>query len=138
MLWPRNYIKLTFVSFVIRVIYVTDANCHGSYNYIYYYFMNIQELYFVFIGREWFSTDRLRGISSQLLLPELLLVGISSLLRISKYWFIHITPVIFIIYCHILSSIEHCDFRTFYRIQITKKVFEIFNFKEIIYKNGFL
>ena len=53
----------------------------------YYYIMNIHELFCVFIRQERFSIDRLRGISSQLLLPEALFVNVRGLLKISNYNF---------------------------------------------------
>ena len=52
--------------------------------------------------------------------------------------FLFITPVIIIRFASSLSqltSTEKDDFRTFYRIQMEPKVPEIFNFKDIKYKN---
>ena len=55
---------------------------------------NIHELYCVIIGRERLLIDRLRGVSSQLLLPEVLFVSIRGHLMISKYTVLFITHVI--------------------------------------------
>ena len=78
----------------------------------YYYFMNIHVPYCLFIGWERFSIKQGKGISIQLLLPEVLLVSIRAILMISKYCFIHNSRYI-----------------TVYRIHINKIYFEIFNIK---------